>query len=621
MKIRKISAIAVTAALFAAIWITLFAAAVPKPTDHITGFSTNEHAAVSLNRWEAAWEDPGSFQGNLEDLPKWNWVPVDAPLNPPNRTGSADLWLRTVLPEGAWRDPGLLLRASQTYEIYAGGKRIYRFGTLETSGYPVYLGTPVRIIPLPGDSLGEPVYFRIRSDGADIGIRNHPVVSGRSGLILYMLRQHGGRFVFGSFYLLIGFLSLYPFWKLRQLPFLSFGGFASFFGFYTITRTSLVTFFWDNTVFWMYAELFSLMVAVSCIIAFLAQIFGPGPKRIIELLWQFHLTYAAVLLPLTTVGIIKVTSVLLTYQILTLASIVLVLIHLFLKARKGETEAWYIVIGTLLFSACGAIDIVLSIKFPGNDFPLLTSWGMLGLLLFLVVVLIRRLIKMMARLTNTEKLSLAGRLAAGIAHEIRNPVTVISGYLQLLRKDFPNKKTIDVMLGEVNRIASIMNEFLFLAKPAEPKFGQHQLEDIVKDVLVLFEAETVNRCIRFEFCCGEDLPPIQCDANQIKQVLVNVVKNAIEAMPGGGELSLTASVADEWIAIVCKDTGCGVPEKELPRIGDPFYTTKENGTGLGIMICRSIVENHNGCWKMISSSDAGTSVEICLPVRQDRRFR
>src|SRR5690606_9801632 len=184
---------------------------------------------------------------------------------------------------------------------------------------------------------------------------------------------------------------------------------------------------------------------------------------------------------------------------------------------------------------------------------------------------------------KSEKLSIAGQLAAGIAHEIRNPLTAIKGFLQLFNDDFDGKQNyFDIIFSELNRIELILSELLLLAKQSEIKFKNKDIRTILRDVVTLLETQAIlqNIQINIEFENEESI--ITCDENQIKQVFINLIKNSMDAMENGGNIYIRSIVTQEFIYLLFIDEGCGIPKSILDRIGEPFYTTKEKGTGLGL---------------------------------------
>jgi two-component system sporulation sensor kinase A len=221
-------------------------------------------------------------------------------------------------------------------------------------------------------------------------------------------------------------------------------------------------------------------------------------------------------------------------------------------------------------------------------------------------------------LRKSDKLAVVGQMAAGVAHEIRNPLTALRGFVQLLQSTVKEPRTyFDVMLSELDRINLIVSEFLFLAKPQIVHFEQNDLLVLLKKVVQLLETQAIlsNIQIRLDFA---PVPWIYCDENQIKQVFVNVLKNAIEAMPRGGEILIQVRSRDEdFVQVRIIDQGCGISQEQIRRLGEPFYTTKEKGTGLGLLVSYQIIEAHKGKIQIESELEKGTTVEVLLPVAKD----
>jgi two-component system, sporulation sensor kinase E len=225
--------------------------------------------------------------------------------------------------------------------------------------------------------------------------------------------------------------------------------------------------------------------------------------------------------------------------------------------------------------------------------------------------------EMEQRFKKSDTLNVVGELAAGIAHEIRNPMTALKGFVQLLQREIKEDRTMyfQVILSELNRIDSIVNEFLILAKPQAVKYSKVDLTKIMKETVDLLSAQAVLYNVQFETFFDKFLPIIYCEPNQLKKVFVNMIKNAIEIMPLGGKISIRIELKDEKnICISIQDEGPGIPAGKLKKLGEPFYTTKERGTGLGLMVSYKIIEEHKGVIKVESEEGVGTTFRIFLPV-------
>jgi PAS domain S-box-containing protein len=215
---------------------------------------------------------------------------------------------------------------------------------------------------------------------------------------------------------------------------------------------------------------------------------------------------------------------------------------------------------------------------------------------------------------KSDKLSLVGQLAAGIAHEIRNPLTSLRGFIQLLQyKSEDNQDYCEIMLSELDRINLIVGEFLILAKPQMVQFNKKDVNQIIRHVVTLIGTQAIMNNIHLDYKLATNLPTISCEENQLKQVIINLIKNSIEAMPKGGTITVETGMHDnDNIFIKVSDEGQGIPKDMLTKLGEPFYTTKEHGTGLGLMVCYKIIENHLGQLRVDSTLNEGTTFDIIL---------
>ncbi|AKL84160.1 KinA [Bacillus atrophaeus UCMB-5137] len=216
---------------------------------------------------------------------------------------------------------------------------------------------------------------------------------------------------------------------------------------------------------------------------------------------------------------------------------------------------------------------------------------------------------------KSEKLSIAGQLAAGIAHEIRNPLTAIKGFLQLMKPTMEgNEHYFDIVFSELSRIELILSELLMLAKPQQHAFKEHlNLKKLISEVTALLETQANLNGIVIKTAFQRDSIFINGDQNQLKQVFINLIKNAVESMPDGGTVEIDTTEDEHSVHVTIKDEGEGIPEKVLKRIGEPFLTTKEKGTGLGLMVTFNIIENHQGTIQVDSKPEKGTAFKISFP--------
>lgn len=219
-------------------------------------------------------------------------------------------------------------------------------------------------------------------------------------------------------------------------------------------------------------------------------------------------------------------------------------------------------------------------------------------------------------LINSEKLYVAGQLAAGIAHEIRNPLTSLKGFLQLIASGRKNNSTYyDIMNSELDRIEEIVSELLMLSKPQVYELNYQDMRVMMRDTVTLLESQANLHNIVIEAEYGKDPLWVYGVENQIKQVFINVIKNAIEAMIDGGAIKIDLSRENDGVYVRIHDEGPGIDDEQLAKMGQPFYTTKVKGTGLGLMVSFKIVDNHQGKINARSELGKGTTFEIVLPFR------
>ncbi|MBU7007319.1 two-component system sensor histidine kinase NtrB [Phosphitispora fastidiosa] len=227
----------------------------------------------------------------------------------------------------------------------------------------------------------------------------------------------------------------------------------------------------------------------------------------------------------------------------------------------------------------------------------------------------RKLEKAIAR---SERLVVAGQLAAGAAHEIRNPLTSVRGFIQLLKKELegtPKEEYISIIISEIDRVNTIISKLLKLTKPAVLNKIEANISNLFSDIRVLMESEAFLKNITITENFPDSLPPVQIDCEQIKQVIINIVRNSFEAMPEGGNIVIrgTEREKERQVCLEISDTGEGMTEETIRQMFMPFFTTKDSGTGLGLAVSQAIVESHGGRLEVISKLGEGTKTRLYLP--------
>ncbi|WJV28800.1 ATP-binding protein [Rossellomorea sp. AcN35-11] len=216
---------------------------------------------------------------------------------------------------------------------------------------------------------------------------------------------------------------------------------------------------------------------------------------------------------------------------------------------------------------------------------------------------------------ESQKLSVAGQLAAGIAHEVRNPLTSINGFLQLLRDDADEKtkEYLGIVFSEIKRIELVLSELLILAKPQSVTYKKINIIETLDHVARLLNTNAILYNIEILTDFHERELYIRGDENQLKQVFINLIKNAIEAMPHGGTITVMACmISKNKVQLTFKDEGVGMKKETLDKLGEPFFTTKTKGTGLGLTICLRILRDHGADIGVQSEQGEGTTFHITL---------
>ncbi len=224
--------------------------------------------------------------------------------------------------------------------------------------------------------------------------------------------------------------------------------------------------------------------------------------------------------------------------------------------------------------------------------------------------------KTMDQLMEAKNLSVIGKLAAGLAHEIRNPLTTVKGFLQLISTEKVLKKEyVALMLSEMERIEQITQDLMLLSKPSNYKKQYLNIIKIVEDVKLLLETEAYKNQVDIHLKTFSNSINVHCNEKKIKQVFINLIKNGIESMKEGGTLTINISCVDSLnrVDIAIIDQGCGIQESELEQIGQPFFTTKQTGNGLGLMMSSKIIQEHYGLIKVDSEVGVGTTFHVELP--------
>ncbi|MDL1970798.1 MAG: PAS domain S-box protein [Candidatus Desulfofervidaceae bacterium] len=271
-------------------------------------------------------------------------------------------------------------------------------------------------------------------------------------------------------------------------------------------------------------------------------------------------------------------------------------------------------------SPSGEDILIIGIKKGGQRFPLrasLSSFTFKGKRFFTVIMRDQtHHQQMQEKLLQAEKMAAIGQTASYLMHEIKNPLLVIGGFAQQLLKQAEGrtKERLEIILEEVKRLEKLLNDVRDFTKPIPLEKHLFNINELILKTLSLFKTEAQKHEVKINVNLDQNLPKIEADAELIKQVLINVIKNAIEVMPDGGKINVVSEKENGYVRIEIEDTGPGIPPEKLKEIFNPFFTTKRKGTGLGLTISYRIIKDHGGDIKIESTVGRGTKCIILLPL-------
>ncbi|KAB2442227.1 ATP-binding protein [Bacillus luti] len=275
---------------------------------------------------------------------------------------------------------------------------------------------------------------------------------------------------------------------------------------------------------------------------------------------------------------------------------------------------FWLVVG-ILVGKYALIGIIIQSSLVLIPMALCSVFAIICWIIFLRLQSYVRTLEMMDKeIKQTEKLATVGKMATAIGYKIRRPLANLKKLVNKQANKYPEDKIYsDIMKQEVDRIHTIATELSGLEKSNSIESETHNIQEIISYVIQVMGKPALEQGVHIQGIYSKDIPSITCDEKRLKQVFFNLIKNAIEAMSIGGTITIKVIVED-GIIVQVKDEGCGIPKEKIPKLNEAFYTTKETGTGLGLVVTEKIIKDHNGKMSFESEVGVGTTVNIMLPI-------
>ncbi|KWX80113.1 hypothetical protein AML91_01355 [Paenibacillus jilunlii] len=594
-------------------------------------------AGFSIPDWELKWETSGICDpAAAAEAPDSEWVQVDMHSGRPAAPAEASAaWLRFPLPVTGERNPALLINkvTGHSLKAYVDHKLIYESQNLMNDDERKVL------IPLSGTEGHSWLYLWNSGGGRSFGIDGEITAGNYGKLLAFYVKQNLPDMVIGAAFLFVGaalmgcllFLKL-DFFKggfFLVLVIVSFGVlFISYSPFLPVILR--IPDHWTQTCFDL--ALFTLLPSFTI---YFEQIFGAGKYRLITKLRNFQLGYSLFCLVFLIVNTLLSYRLDELYRIATVDFLGLMMMAQFIyllyvtlyAAFKGNRDAVIFSTGFSIFALLSLTELIL--YYANNSYHLQWwKWGVIVFVASLILILGRRfagnheqvleysrdLEKFNDDLQRSEKMEIISELAASVAHEVRNPLQVTRGFLQILgeRSDQKEKEYLQMAMEELDRASLIITDFLTFAKPGMDTLDRFEVAEELRHVsgVLVPLAHLQGGTIELNLQNGLQ---VLGSTSKFKQAFINLIKNAIESLEEEGRITVAAWRSGEHIIISVRDNGEGMKMSELAHLGEPYYSNKKKGTGLGLMVTFRIIEAMNGSIQFQSKKGEGTEVIVKLP--------
>jgi two-component system sensor histidine kinase ChiS len=604
--------------------------------------------------WQYRWGDSPLDEAGVptwtkEKISSPDWQTFQVPKKLWKPPGKKIVWLCVPLPEGQWKSPALYLRSvPYILDAYLQNQPLYTEFSLDSSGKANFEDYQWPIVPLKPGFQGKRLFFRVYVGDNPliyIGLFDRVRVGSQTSLIQKLIQQENDA-ILGILFCFLGLTSIsLLFRRQEKKAYFSFGLLAIFVGLYTISRSDLITLFSKRYEVWNYVHYtsFYLMPVSACI--FFEEMFGNGYKSIIRRLWQIHLAYAVVALPLVATQSVSWSSTVYPAQVLLLLSAIILLAIAVKSSCTGNWDAKFFTAGFTILTLCAIHDVLIYIFEPVYWHQKIYPWGTFIFILFLGFILERRFNEARKRLQayaieledkNADLLKmdqLKNEFLANTSHELKTPLNGIIGIAESLIDGATGKLSkatifnLSLIFSSGRRLTQLVNDLLDFSQLKHKKIelktkpvGMRELTDVV---LMLCRSLVGKKSLQLLNKIDADIPPVDADENRVQQILHNLIGNAIK-FTESGTVEVSAVVVNDKLEITVADTGIGIPADKLDRIFESFeqadgsIAREYGGAGLGLAVTKQLVQLHGGDIRVESTVGIGSRLTFTLPLSEGK---
>ncbi len=604
--------------------------------------------------WQYRWGDSPLDETGVpiwtkEEISSPGWQAFQFPKKLRKPPGEKIVWLRVPLPKGQWQSPMLYLRAVPCIlEAYLENKPIYKQFSLSASGEANYEDYQWPIVPLQQGFQDKTLFFRVyagNSFSIYIGLFDRVTLGSQTDLIKRLIQQEIDA-ILGVFFTFLGLISSFlSLNRQERRAYLSFGFLASLVGTYTIGRSDFIVLFFNNSGVWDYVHYTSFYLIPVSACLFFEEMFCVEYQLIIRRLWQIHLAYAVVALPLVATQSVSWSSTVYPAQVLLLLSAIILLTIAVKSSLTGNWDAKFFTAGFTILTLCAVHDVLVYIFEPVYWHQKIYPWGTFIFILFLGFILERRFNEARKRLQayaieledkNADLLKmdqLKNEFLANTSHELKTPLNGIIGIAESLIDGATGKLSkatifnLSLIFSSGRRLTQLVNDLLDFSQLKHKKIelkrkpvGMRELTDVV---LMLCRSLVGKKSLQLLNKIDADIPPVEADENRVQQILHNLIGNAIK-FTESGTVEVYAVVVKDKLEITVADTGIGIPADKLDQIFESFeqadgsIAREYGGAGLGLAVTKQLVQLHGGDIRVESTVGIGSRLTFTLPLSEGK---